>query len=53
LVTVSTVNGVVTLPVEIDEIHEDSVWLPMNSPGSQVLVTLKAREGATVKVAKA
>jgi NADH-quinone oxidoreductase subunit G len=53
LVVVSTAGGAITLPAHIDEIHDDAVWLPMNSPGSQVLASLKAREGAIVKVAKA
>jgi NADH-quinone oxidoreductase subunit G len=53
LVVVSTAGGAITLPAQIDEIHDDAVWLPMNSPGSQVLASLKAREGAIVKVAKA
>jgi NADH-quinone oxidoreductase subunit G len=53
LVVVSAAGGAITLPAHIDEIHDDAVWLPMNSPGSQVLASLKAREGAIVKVAKA
>jgi NADH-quinone oxidoreductase subunit G len=53
LVRVGNASGTITLPCRIAEIHDEAVWVPMNSPNSQVLPTLNARAGATVKVTKA
>ena len=53
LIQASNAMGSITLPCQIGEIHDEAVWLPMNSPDSQVLTTLGARAGATVKVSKA
>lgn len=53
LVRVSNSSGSITLPCRIGEIHDETVWVPMNSPNSQVLPTLNARAGAIVKVTRA
>lgn len=52
-ISVSNATGEITLPCRIGEIHDEAVWVPMNSVNSEVLVTLNARGGATVRVAKA
>jgi len=44
-VTVSTTRGEITLPVRLTEMAERVVWLPRNSPGSQVLPTLGKVQG--------
>ena len=49
-VTVSTDRGRITLPLEITEMPDRVVWLPMNSPGSAVLRELGAGSGAVVRV---
>jgi len=49
-VTVSTDRGRITLPLEITEMPDRVVWLPMNSPGSAVLGELGAGSGAVVRV---
>jgi NADH-quinone oxidoreductase subunit G len=47
---VSTDNGAITLPVELTEMADNVVWLPLNSPDSQVLVSLGALSGDTVRL---
>jgi NADH-quinone oxidoreductase subunit G len=49
-VTVSTDRGRITLPLEITEMPDRVVWLPMNSPGSAVLRELGTGSGAVVRV---
>jgi len=48
LVTVSTDNGAVTLPLVVDDLPDRVVWLPTNSPGSHVRATLAADTGSMV-----
>jgi NADH-quinone oxidoreductase subunit G len=49
-VTVATDRGAVTLALEVTEMPEGVVWLPLNSTGSQVTVTLGVAPGAIVNV---
>ena len=49
-VRVSTDTGAITLPVELTEMADNVVWLPLNSPDSQVLVSLGALPGDTVRL---
>ena len=49
-VTVSTWRGSVTLPLEITEMADDVVWLPLNSPGSAVHRNLGVTIGAVVRI---
>jgi len=49
LLRVSTREGWVMLPCKIDEIDDDSVWVPRNSAGSRTIATLGIASGpATV-----
>ena len=48
---ISSERGSIELPVSIREIADDLIWVPRNSPGSQVIPTLGFTSGA-VKVAK-
>ena len=50
---VSTSHGSITLPALVATIHDDAVWVPRNSPGSQSLISLNATEGDVVTVVKA
>jgi NADH-quinone oxidoreductase subunit G len=53
-VTVSNASGSITVPVAVTERMVDGVvWLPTNSVGSAVRVTLRAEAGAPVDVARA
>src|ERR1700727_2612519 len=49
-VTVSTARGEITLPLEITEIAQDVVRLPLNSPGSAVHRQLGVTPGSVVKI---
>ena len=49
-VTVSTGRGSVTLPVEVAEMPDAVVWLPLNSPGSAVHRRLAVANGAVVRI---
>ena len=49
-VTVSTARGEVTLPLNITEMPDRVVWLPLNSPGSAVHRTLGVTAGAVVRI---
>jgi NADH-quinone oxidoreductase subunit G len=40
----------ITLPLEITEMPDRVVWLPLNSPGSQVNPTLGASPGDVVAI---
>ncbi|TQR88089.1 NADH-quinone oxidoreductase subunit G [Mycobacterium hodleri] len=50
-VTVATDRGAVTLALEVTEMPDGVVWLPLNSAGSHVNVTLGVAPGAIVDVA--
>jgi len=52
-VKVSNSQGSVTLPVLVENIHDDGVWMPRNSRGSHLLETLGTASGTLVKVGKA
>jgi NADH-quinone oxidoreductase subunit G len=52
-VRVSNANGSITLPVLVEDIHDDAVWVPRNSFGSQALISLDAVHGDVVTVVKA
>jgi len=49
-VTVSTWRGSVTLPLEIVDMADGVVWLPLNSPGSVVHRDLGVGPGAVVRI---
>ncbi|MEJ6761374.1 MAG: NADH-quinone oxidoreductase subunit G [Candidatus Planktophila sp.] len=50
---ISNANGSITIPVLVEDIHEDAVWIPRNSFASQSLVALNAVHGEVVTVVKA
>jgi len=52
-VRVSNAQGSITIPVLVEDIHDDAVWLPRNSFASQTLVSLDAVHGDVVTVVKA
>jgi NADH-quinone oxidoreductase subunit G len=49
-VTVGSGHGDVTLPLEITDMPDRVVWLPLNSPGSTVGATLRVSVGAVVDI---
>jgi NADH-quinone oxidoreductase subunit G len=49
---ISTIQGSVTLSALVENIHDDAVWAPRNSRGSQLLVNLGVAHGAVVTVVK-
>ncbi|GAS96210.1 NADH dehydrogenase subunit G [Mycolicibacterium canariasense] len=49
-VRVSTDRGAITLPLEITDMPDRVVWLPLNSPGSRVHGTLGAGIGSIVRI---
>jgi NADH-quinone oxidoreductase subunit G len=49
-VTVSTARGSIVLPLEITEMADGVVWLPLNSPGSAVHRELGVTTGAVVTI---
>lgn len=51
-IRVSNRHGAIVLPVLVEAIHDDAVWLPRNSRGSHLLVTLGVASGAVVTVVK-
>ena len=51
-VRVSNEHGAVVLPVLVETIHDDAVWLPRNSEGSHLLATLGVASGSLVTVVK-
>ena len=51
LVTVGTTRGAITLPLEITDMPDRVVWLPLNSLGSQVTPTLRRRSARVVDIA--
>jgi len=50
---ISNEFGSITLPALVEEIHDDAVWIPRNSRGTQPLVSLNAVHGEVVSVVKA
>ena len=52
LLKISTSHGSVTLAALVEDIHDDAIWAPRNSRGSQLLVNLGAGHGAVVTVVK-
>jgi NADH-quinone oxidoreductase subunit G len=52
LVTVSTDRGGITLPVEMTDMDDRVVWLPLNSAGSSVHQTLGVGVGAVVSIGR-
>jgi NADH-quinone oxidoreductase subunit G len=50
---ISTSLGSVTLSALVEDIHDDALWAPRNSRGSQLLVNLGVAHGAVVSVVKA
>jgi NADH-quinone oxidoreductase subunit G len=53
LLKISNASGAITLPALVEDIHDDAVWLPRNSFGSQPLTELNAVHGQLVTVVKA
>jgi NADH-quinone oxidoreductase subunit G len=53
LLKISTAEGFVTLPALIENIHDDALWAPRNSRGSQLLTKLNAVHGEVVTVVRA
>lgn len=53
LVTVRTPRGSITLPLEITDIGDRVVWLPLNSPGSAVHRSLGVSIGEVVSIGRA
>ena len=52
-VTVATTRGEITLPLEVTEMDDRVVWLPLNSPGSAVHQQLGVTTGAVVSIGRA
>ena len=52
-ISISNAQGNVVLPVLVEDIHDDAVWAPRNSRGSELLSTLGNAHGGVVKVVKA
>lgn len=50
LVTVGTDRGSITLPLEVADLEHRVVWLPLNSPGSEVHQKLGVTTGAVVSI---
>ena len=53
LVKISNNKGAIVLPVLIEAIHDDAVWAPRNSMGSELLRTLGIAANSVVTVVKA
>ena len=52
-VTVATRRGEITLPLEVADLDDRVVWLPLNSPGSAVYQQLGVTAGAVVSIGRA
>ena len=50
---VGTEHGTITLPALVTDMVDHVVWVPGNSPGSQVRATLRTGAGSVVTVARA
>jgi NADH-quinone oxidoreductase subunit G len=53
LLRISNSSGWVMLPVLVENIHDDAVWAPRNSAGSQLLANLGVAHNSVVTVVKA
>ena len=53
ILRVSNSHGSITLPALVEDIHDDAVWVPRNSFGTQTLISLNAVHGDVVSVVKA
>src|SRR6185312_10799348 len=51
-ITVSGDRGSVTLPVQLTEMPDQVVWLPMRSPGSEIRTQLGAGPGGVVRLSR-
>ena len=52
LLKISSAQGSVTLAALVEDIHDDALWAPRNSRGSQLLINLGVGHGAVVTVVK-
>ena len=52
-ISISNAQGSVVLPVLVEDIHDDAVWAPRNSRGSELLAKLGNAHGGVVTVVKA
>lgn len=50
IVTVSTPRGAVSLPLQVTEMPDRVVWVPMNSPGSHLRRELQVGVGSVVSI---
>jgi NADH-quinone oxidoreductase subunit G len=50
---ISNEFGSITLPALVEAIHDDAVWIPRNSRGTQPLISLNAVHGDVVSVVRA
>jgi NADH-quinone oxidoreductase subunit G len=53
ILRVSNAHGAISLPALVEDIHDDAVWVPRNSFGTQTLISLNAVHGDVVSVVKA
>jgi NADH-quinone oxidoreductase subunit G len=53
ILRVSNSHGSISLPALVEDIHDDAVWVPRNSFGTQTLISLNAVHGDVVSVVKA
>ena len=53
LLKISNEKGAILLPALVEEIHDDAVWAPRNSAGSELLRTLATASNSVVTVVKA
>jgi NADH-quinone oxidoreductase subunit G len=53
ILRVSNGRGAISLPALVEDIHDDAVWVPRNSFGTQTLISLNAAHGDVVTVVKA
>jgi NADH-quinone oxidoreductase subunit G len=53
ILRVSNSHGSISLPALVEDIHDDAVWVPRNSFGTQTLISLNAAHGEVVSVVKA
>ena len=53
LLRISTSNGWIMLPCQIEDIDDDTVWVPRNSSGSRLMSTLGVVSSIPVSVVKA
>ncbi len=52
-ITVATRRGEITVPLEVADMDDRVVWLPLNSPGSAVYQQLGVTAGAVVSIGQA